>query len=96
MIQTFITMTSKGTFTLPVAVRQRLGITKAGDKLMLTFHEQSKTVELHTIPDLLAMQKRNAAYITQRGIEPITDAQLRTLRQGAWGQKWERLATQND
>jgi bifunctional DNA-binding transcriptional regulator/antitoxin component of YhaV-PrlF toxin-antitoxin module len=96
MINTFITMTSKGTFTLPAAVRKQLGLTKAGDKLQLTFHEQSKAVELRSIPDLKAMQARNAAYIKNRGIKAITDDELRRVRQEAWGQSWERVSKQND
>ncbi len=92
----FITMTSKGTFTLPVSVRKQLGLTKAGDKLRLTFHEGSKTVELKNIPDLRAMQERNAAYLREQGIKPLTDTELRRARQEAWGERWERYSKQDD
>ena len=96
MIDTFITMTSKGTFTLPAKVRKQLGLTEAGDKLRLTFHEQSKTVELKSIPDLHAMQARNAAYLQEKGIKPLTDAELRQARQDAWGERWKRYEHQDD
>ncbi len=63
MIQKAITMTSKGTFTLPAKVRKQLGLAHAGDKLMLTYHDESQTVEIKKAPDLAAMQKEIAALI---------------------------------
>ncbi|MDB5184253.1 MAG: hypothetical protein JWN38_61 [Candidatus Saccharibacteria bacterium] len=60
MIQKSVVMTSKGTFTLPATVRKALGLTKAGDKLMLTFHEQSSVVELKKAPDFAAIQEEIA------------------------------------
>ncbi len=56
MIQQPITMTSKGTFTLPAQIRKALGVQAKGDKLMLTFHEQSKIVEISKGSDLKVMQ----------------------------------------
>ncbi len=49
-------MTSKGTFTLPAKVRKELGLTKPGQKLMLTFHPLSKTVSLTAEPDFAALR----------------------------------------
>jgi N-acetylglutamate synthase-like GNAT family acetyltransferase len=70
MIQKAITMTSKGTFTLPVSVHKQLGVINAGDKLLLTFHEQSKKIEISGIPNLQAIQQENAAFLAQQGFTP--------------------------
>lgn len=91
MIETFITMTSKGTFTMPAAVRKKLGVTKAGDKLQLTFHQKNGEVVIKKPADLRAMQKRNAALLKARGIKPLSDTELRRARQEAWGQRTSRL-----
>lgn len=58
MIQKSIKMTSKGTFTLPVSVRRQLGLKTPGDKLMLTFHPGSRTVELQKAPDFAALRDK--------------------------------------
>lgn len=56
MFQKAITMTSKGTFTLPAKVRKELGLRRAGDKLTLRYHRKSQVVEITKAPDLKAMQ----------------------------------------
>lgn len=91
MIDTFITMTSKGTFTMPAKVRRQLGVTKGGDKLQLTFHQKSGEVVIKKPADLRALQKRNAAALKARGIQPLSDADLRRARQEAWGQRTSQL-----
>ncbi len=67
-------MTSKGTFTLPARVRQALGVNDKGDKLMLTFHEKSGTVELTKGADLRAIQKELAEILKKKfpnGVPPL-------------------------
>jgi bifunctional DNA-binding transcriptional regulator/antitoxin component of YhaV-PrlF toxin-antitoxin module len=54
MIQKSITMTSKGTITLPAKVRQALGVNNQGDKLTLTFHEKSGKIEISKGADFAA------------------------------------------
>lgn len=58
MIQQPITMTSKGTFTLPAHIRKDLGLKKIGDKLMLTYHREAKTVELSGATDFEDLRNR--------------------------------------
>lgn len=36
-MQKTITMTSKGTFTMPIAIRKKLGVSERGDRLLYTF-----------------------------------------------------------
>lgn len=91
-MQKAITMTSKGTFTLPAQVRKALGVTKAGDTLLLQYHERSKTVEIKNIPDLRAIQKQNAAIVKAKGIKPITD--LGEVRAKMYTERWKRFQKQ--
>ncbi|MCA9349622.1 AbrB/MazE/SpoVT family DNA-binding domain-containing protein [Candidatus Saccharibacteria bacterium] len=39
-----ITMTSKGTFTMPIKFRQQLGVNKLGDRLTIDFDESGRKV----------------------------------------------------
>lgn len=79
MIQKSIKMTEKGTFTLPVYVRQALGVTKSGDKLMLRYHEKSKIVEITKAPDFLAIQTEIAKLIP-KDLPPFDLQKIRTER----------------
>jgi bifunctional DNA-binding transcriptional regulator/antitoxin component of YhaV-PrlF toxin-antitoxin module len=60
MFQKAITMTSKGTFTLPAKVRRELDLGKGNEKLMLTFHHQSGTIEIRKAPDLHELRTKIA------------------------------------
>lgn len=73
MMQKVITMTSKGTFTLPAQIRKELGLNKMGDKLLLAYHPESHEIVIKKAADLRAMQKRNAEFIKAKGIKPVTD-----------------------
>jgi len=66
-----ITMTTKGTFTLPAHVRKAMGISDKGDKLTYEYDEVNKrvTIEKPTV-DLLALQKNMAQYI-KPGTKPV-------------------------
>ncbi len=86
MFQKAITVTSKGTFTLPAKVRKELGITKAGDKLLLSYHEKSKTVEIRTVPNLRSIQLENARLA--KNIKPLTD--VNKVRAGMYTERWKR------
>lgn len=37
-----ITMTTKGTFTMPAKIRKQLGVNKQGDKLIYTYDEKNQ------------------------------------------------------
>ena len=58
MIQKAITMTSKGTFTLPAKIRADLDLSKKGQKLMVTYHPKSRIVELTATPDFAAIREK--------------------------------------
>lgn len=58
MIQKAIAMTSKGTFTLPAKIRADLALSKKGQKLMVTYHPISKTVELTAAPNFAAIRDK--------------------------------------
>ncbi len=58
MIQKAITMNSKGAFTLPAKVRRELGLSEAGQKLMLTYHPNAKTIELNTAPSFKILRSK--------------------------------------
>jgi len=96
MIQKAITMTSKGTFTLPAKVRKELGLTKAGDKLLLTFHQKNGEVTLKKPADLRTIQQENARIAREKGIPPLTGQKLREVREQAWLERWERFVHQDD
>lgn len=96
MIQKAITMTSKGTFTLPAKVRKELGLTKAGDKLLLTFHQKNGEVTMKKPADLHAIQQENARIAREKGIPPLTGQKLREVREQAWLERWERFVHQDD
>jgi len=51
-------MNSKGAFTLPAKVRKELGLAEAGQKLMLTYHPGSKTIEINPAPDFSALRDK--------------------------------------
>lgn len=78
MIQKALTMTSKGTFTLPAAVRKQLGLTEAGSKVLLTFDEKTKTIELSGVPSVETIRARNSEFLRQQG---FTAKGLRQLAQ---------------
>ncbi len=58
-----ITMTSKGTFTLPAKVRKDFGLQTKGDRLLLHYVPGSRTAELKAPLDLQALQAEVAALI---------------------------------
>ncbi len=52
-----ITMTSKGTFTLPLEVRRKLGVNAQGDKLLLEFDEQALRATISKPKSFAELQK---------------------------------------
>ena len=59
-----ITMTTKGTFTMPVHIRKSMGVNTKGDTLVYTYDEAKKriTIEKPNV-DLDALQKKMARFI---------------------------------
>lgn len=58
-----ITMTSKGTFTLPARIRKDFGLNKKGDRIMLRYKPGSRKAELQAPLDIRAMQAEIAKLI---------------------------------
>lgn len=65
-----ISMTSKGTFTLPVKIRESMGLRKKGDRLVITFDPETKTAEISKPQDFQELQKITSKYVT-RGKKPL-------------------------
>ncbi len=67
-----ITMTSKGTFTLPAKLRKEFGLNQKGDKLMLSYRPGSQKAELHAPLNIRAMQTE-IAQLVPADIPPLHD-----------------------
>jgi bifunctional DNA-binding transcriptional regulator/antitoxin component of YhaV-PrlF toxin-antitoxin module len=63
-------MTSKGQFTLPVAVRRELGLKKAGDTLTLDFDKSSQKATIYKPVTIEELSERISSYI-KPGTEPV-------------------------
>ena len=63
-----ITMTSKGTFTLPAEIRKKIGVNKLGDKLNIEFNEKTNQVVISKPTSLDDIQKYTSKYIKK---EPL-------------------------
>lgn len=88
-----ITMTSKGTFTLPAKIRKEFGLRAAGDQVMLRYRQGSKQVELEAPLDLRALQSEVDKLIPSN-IPPLTDVRtfLDDAKTKAWKQQLEDQA----
>lgn len=58
-----ISMTSKGTFTLPAKVRKELGLNSRGDKLLMDFSSASNEITIKKPADIRKIQKENAKLV---------------------------------
>ena len=67
-----ITMTSKGTFTLPVKIRKSMDLRGKGDQLIISFDPTTKIAEISRPQSFLELQKRTAKYITKQN-KPLLD-----------------------
>lgn len=68
-----ITITSKGQTTLPVAIRKKLGITKEGGVLRVTFNEQRSEVVITKPLSIEELSSRVSKNI-KPGTKPISNA----------------------
>jgi len=57
VIDDVITVTSKGTFTLPVKMRRLLGISSKGDKLLIRLYPEAKQAVISKPADFKEIQK---------------------------------------
>lgn len=70
-MQKTITMTTKGTFTLPAAIRAKLGVNAKGDKLAIEFDESTGRVFISKPADLTMLHSKLAPYT--RKVKPLTN-----------------------
>jgi len=61
-----ITMTTKGTFTLPAAFRKKLGVNNKGDKLTVVLDEANQRVIISKPADLATLHEKLKPYIKTR------------------------------
>ena len=66
-----ITMTSKGTFTLPVEIRKKIGVNKLGDKLNIEFNEKTNQVVITKPISIDDIQKYTAKYIKKSPLKNV-------------------------
>lgn len=72
-IKDVITMTSKGTFTLPIAIRRALKLENEGESLIIVYDPMTKKAVLNKPVDFPEIQKRLAKYIKNK--KPLTDVE---------------------
>lgn len=66
-----ITMTTKGTFTLPAALRAKMGVNAKGDKLRIEFDEANQQLIIKKPISLQEIHKDLAPYTTK--VPPLTN-----------------------
>ena len=72
VIEDDITVTTKGTFTLPVRIRRLLGITEKGAKLKIRFSLESKEAIISKPKDFAEIQAMTKKHIRPKK-PPLTD-----------------------
>ena len=71
MNQETITVTTKGTFTLPAHIRIDMGVKKTGDRLAIHFDKTKKQVIISAPNDFQAIEDRLAPYL--KNVKPLKD-----------------------
>lgn len=66
-----ITMTTKGTFTLPSSIRKKLGVNNKGDKLNIELDETNQRVIITKPTDLSILHEKLKPYI--KTSKPLSD-----------------------
>lgn len=74
MINT-LTITSKGQTTLPVAIRKKLGVPKAGGMLHVTFDEQRGEAVITKPMSIDELSEKLSSYV-KPGTKPLTDVDV--------------------
>lgn len=66
-----ITMTTKGTFTLPSSIRKKLGVNNKGDKLNIMLDEANQRVIITKPANLTTFHKKLKPYLEAN--KPLAD-----------------------
>lgn len=66
-----ITMTTKGTFTLPASIRKKLGVNNKGDKLNITLDESNQRAIITKPTSLTAFHEKLKPYL--EATKPLDD-----------------------
>jgi len=69
-MKVIVTLSSKGQFTLPAAIRATLGL-KQGDQLEVSVDESGRSLTVSPVPDLAELSARISSYAKRR--IPVTD-----------------------
>ncbi len=67
-----ITMTTKGTFTLPARIRKDLGLNSKGDRLAYSYDAVAKRLTINRPVDFNELQAKMSTYI-KPDTKPLTD-----------------------
>ena len=67
-----LTMSNKGTFTLPIEIRKAFGLEHAGAKLLISFNEVTKQVIIEKQQDFQSLQSQTKKLI-KKNKKPLTD-----------------------
>ncbi|MGH7881640.1 MAG: AbrB/MazE/SpoVT family DNA-binding domain-containing protein [Candidatus Dormibacteraceae bacterium] len=69
-MESTITITSKGQTTIPVAIRRKLGVGKAGDVLRVRFNDRRGELIISKPPSIAELSERISSYI-KPGTKPL-------------------------
>jgi bifunctional DNA-binding transcriptional regulator/antitoxin component of YhaV-PrlF toxin-antitoxin module len=72
MTEYILTLTSKGQFTMPVAVRRAMNLNSIGDKLTMTFNNNTKQAKIEKPITALEVQQIARKYL-KNDIKPLQD-----------------------
>lgn len=72
IIEDSITMTSKGTFTLPVKIRRLLGLSEMGARLKIRFYADKQEAVIYKPVEFSEVQEMSSKYLSKRK-PPLTD-----------------------
>ena len=67
-----ITMTSKGQFTMPIDVREALGVSKTSNKLKLIFDAKTNKAAIERPMSFDEISKKAQSYV-KPGVKPLLD-----------------------
>jgi AbrB family looped-hinge helix DNA binding protein len=71
-MKTTLTITSKGQTTIPASIRRKLGLSKAGGVLQMSFNESKGELVVSKPLNLDELSQKLSRYI-KPGTEPLTD-----------------------
>ena len=71
MTKNIITMTSKGTFTLPAFIRKDMELSGAGEQLVISYNPETKQATIYRAQEFEALHRKLLKFT--KGKKPLTD-----------------------